>query len=140
MKLIILFIQSYTKEKKGMPLFINFTDPFYVLIALILFVLLVFLSRNTKSNTAPAIELLIYLFILTIHTVELIVSSNDSNVVITLTKCITIDEVFIFISFLNLLWADRLQIEKEKKNKGKGKKGKVEKSFEDGLDTMFKKV
>ena len=123
-----------------MPLFINFTDPFYVLIALILFVLLVFLSRNTKSNTAPAIELLIYLFILTIHTVELIVSSNDSNVVITLTKCITIDEVFIFISFLNLLWADRLQIDKEKKSKGKGKKGKVEKSFEDGLDTMFKKV
>lgn len=123
-----------------MPLFINFTDPFYVLIALILFVLIVFLSRNTKSNTAPAIELLIYLFILTIHTVELIVSSNDSNVVISLTKCITIDEVFIFISFLNLLWADRLQIEKEKKSKGKGKKGKVEKSFEDGLDTMFKKV
>lgn len=122
--------------------FINFTDPFVILVALIIFVLLWILSHNTKSNTAPCIELFAYLLVLVTHTVEMITSSTDVNLVVTLSKCIAVDEIFIFVTFLNLLWADRLQLEKEKKSegKGKGKKGQVEKNFEDGLDVLFKKV
>lgn len=121
--------------------YINFTDPFITLIALIIFVLLWLLSKETKSNTAPTLELFAYLLFLIAHSVELMVSSEDADLAVLLSKCVAIDEIFIFITFLNLLWADRLQLQKEiKESKGKDKKGKVEKHFDDGLDVMFKNV
>lgn len=123
-----------------MPLLVNFTNPLIILCALIIFVGIWYLSGMRKSNTAPCIELLVYLFVLIIYTVELITFNNDSETIINLTKCVTVDEIFVLISFLNLLWADKLQLEKEKKIKGKDKKTKVEKSYEDGLDIMFKKI
>ena len=104
--------------------YINFTDPFITLIALIIFVLLWLLSKETKSNTAPTLELFAYLLFLIAHSVELMVSSEDADLAVLLSKCVAIDEIFIFITFLNLLWADRLQLQKEiKESKGKDKKG-----------------
>ncbi len=119
--------------------FIDFTDPLIILVALIVFVFLWILSHVSKSNTAPCIELFAYLLILVTYTVEMITHSTDANLVVTLSECIAVNEIFIFVTFLNLLWADRLQLEKEKKAESKGK-GKVEKNYEDGLDVLFKKV
>lgn len=118
-----------------MPL-IDFTQSFYLIIALILFVLCLFLARNLKTNTVPCIMLLSFCAILVGHTIEL--SSATQEAVSTISKCIVIDEAFIFISFLSFLWLDKIQIDDRAKKKGKN--GKEEKIIKDGLDFLWKQV
>lgn len=122
-----------------MPL-INLADPFNVLIALILFLLCLFLSRSNKKNTAMCIFLLVFLTILVGHTIEMSLAVTSSLITL-LAKCIFIDEVFVFVSFLSFIWVDRIQIEEDKKRKsGKKKSKKGDKIIEDDLDILWKKV
>ena len=105
-----------------MPL-IDFTQSYYLVIALVLFVLCLFLARNLKTNTVPCIMLLAFCAILVGHTIEL--ANAPVELVEKISKCIVIDEAFIFISFLSF----------------KGKKGgKEEKTIKDGLDFLWKQV
>lgn len=115
-----------------MPI-VDLTNPIYLCAALVLFLLCLFLSRNSKSNTAMCIVLLAFLAILTGHVVELI-NASAVEAISDITKNLVIDEAFIFISFLSFLWVDKMQIE----NKTKGKK--EEKTVKDGLDFLWKKV
>ena len=46
------------------PPLINFTEPFAVLVALVLFVLVVWLGKETKKSFIPCIMLLVFLRIL----------------------------------------------------------------------------
>ena len=97
---------------------IDFTQPFYLLAAVLLFVLCLYLGRNNKSNTVPCIMLLCFLTLLVGHTIELSNAALES--VRTLAICILVDEAFIFVSFLSFLWIDKIQIE-NKKNTTKDK-------------------
>ncbi len=123
-----------------MPI-IDFTQPFYLLAAVILFLLCLYLARNNKSNTVTCIMLLSFLAILVCHTVELTYASLDY--VNTLSTCILVDEIFTLVSFLAFLWTDKIQADYKKANKS-GKKNKKEKfedkTIEDGLDILWKKV
>ena len=120
---------------------IDFTQPFYLLAAVVLFLLCLYLARNNKSNTVTCIMLLSFLTILVGHTIELANCSIDY--VNTLSVNILIDEIFTLISFLAFLWTDKIQVDaqKAKKTAKKGKKEKFEdKTIEDGLDVLWKKV
>lgn len=123
-----------------MPI-INFTQPFYLIVAVVLFLLCLYLARNNKSNTVTCIMLLCFLAILVCHTVELTYATLEY--VNTLATCILVDEIFTLISFLAFLWTDKIQVEFKKTNKSgkKNKKEKLEdKTIEDGLDILWKKV
>ncbi len=125
-----------------MPI-IDFTQPFYLISALVLFVLCLYLARNNKSNTVTCVMLLCFLTILVCHTIEL--AHAELEYVGTLAICILVDEIFTLISFLSFLWTDKIQVEAQKAaNKKSGKKGKKEKlenkEIEDGLDVLWKKV
>lgn len=128
-----------------MPI-INFTEPLYLLAAVVLFLLCLYLARNNKTNTVPCIMLFCFLTLLVGHTIELVNGVNAP--VSTLAVCIIVDEAFTFISFLTFLWLDKIQVEEKKKNsKGKksSKKGEKEKIDDriienDGLDILWKKV
>lgn len=124
---------------------IDFTKPLYLIVAIVLFLLCLYLGRNTKKNTVPCIMLFCFLSLLVGHTIELINVDDIS----TIAKCIVIDEAFTFASFLVFLWLDRVQVEEKKKSsKGKkksNKKGEKEKLNDvviedDGLDVLWKKV
>lgn len=118
---------------------VDFTNPFYLVSALALFLLCEFLSRNSKTNTVACIVLLAFLSILVGHTIEL-AYAGTSEALFTLTKCIVVDEAFVLVSFLSFLWADRIQIDNRSKAK-KSKDTKAEdKTFKDGLDFLWKKV
>lgn len=122
-----------------MPI-INFTNPVMVIVALVLFLLCLFLGKNSKSNTPICIVLLCFVSILVGHTIE-ITKALNIDVVLTLIKCIVVDEIFTFVSFLSFLWLDKIQIEDKKKKGNKGGKKKVEdKTIDDGLDLLWKKV
>lgn len=127
-----------------MPI-IDFTQPFFLAAALVLFLLCLYLARNNKTNTVPCIMLFCFLTLLVGHTIELVNGGNVS----TLATCIVVDEAFTFVSFLSFLWLDRIQVEEKKKaSKGKKKSTKKDKKEklddvvieDDGLDILWKKV
>ena len=118
-----------------MPI-IDLTKPYYLLAAVVIFVLCLYLGRNMKTNTVPCLVLLVFLTIIVGHTIEL-TSALSANFISTLAKNIIIDEAFIFASFLSFLWVDKIQIDANKKKKGKKKS---EPTIKDGLDFLWKKV
>ena len=122
-----------------MPI-IDFTSPMMEIVALVLFLLCLFLGKNSKSNTSICIVLLCFLTILVGHTIEM-TQTADTDVILKLVKCVTVDEIFTFVSFLSFLWLDKIEIEEEKKQKSGNGKMKIEdKTIEDGLDLFWKKV
>lgn len=122
-----------------MPI-IDFTSPMMEIVALVLFLLCLFLGKNSKSNTPICIVLLCFLTILVGHTIEM-TQTADTDVILKLVKCVTVDEAFTFVSFLSFLWLDKIEIEEEKKQKSGNGKIKIEdKIIEDGLDLFWKKV
>ena len=122
-----------------MPI-IDFTNPIYVIVALILVLLCIFLAKQYKKNTIPCIVLLVFLAILVGHTIEL--SALENADVSTYAVSIAVDEIFIFISFLSFLWLDRIQVEESKKKKSNKKSKKDDETVieKDGLDVLWKKV
>ncbi len=127
-----------------MPI-IDFTEPFYVVVAVILFVLCLYLARNNRSNTVACIVLLTVVTLLVGHTIEL--SNAPAELVHKLSICILVDELFTFVSFLSFLWLDRIEVDSKKNNKsGKsnkknGKERLQDKVIEDdGLNVLWKKV
>ena len=125
-----------------MPI-IDFTNPIYVVVALVLVLLCAFLANQYKKNTIPCIVLLVFLAILVGHTIELSVLGDVANIAVFAVS-IAVDEIFIFVSFLLFLWLDKIQVETSKTTK-KGKKStksdKQEKVIEkDGLDVLWKKI
>lgn len=110
--------------------FINFTNPITILLALILFILVLFLGKETHKSAIPAVMLFAFLAILVGHTVELMVMNNIAeDVYISLTRSIVVDFVFIFLSFISYLWIDDIQARIEKK-----------KSIDNSLDWFWSKV
>lgn len=126
-----------------MPI-INFSNPIYVVVALVLVLLCAFLAQQYKKNTIPCIALLVFLAILVGHTIELSALTDTANL-LSFAVSIAVDEIFIFISFLTFLWLDKIQIETKKvtttKKSNKKESNKEEKVIEkDGLDVLWKKV
>lgn len=110
-----------------MPL-INFTEPLAILTALTLFLLVLFLARETKKSIFLAIMLGIFLLIIIGHSIEFSIS-NELEIQNIYAKCITFDFIFIFLSFISYLWIDDIETKAGKK-----------KSIDDSLNWFWSKV
>ena len=112
-----------------MPI-INFTNTFTILLALILFVLVLFLGKETHKSAIPAAMLFVFLILLVAHGVELMaIKDMDELTYFSITRSILVDFVFIFLSFISYLWVDDIQAKREKK-----------KSIDDSLNWFWAKV
>lgn len=110
--------------------FINFSNTLTVLLALLLFVLTLFLGKETHKSAIPATMLVVFLVILVAHVAELMLMSDITEVVYkSLTTSVLVDFVFIFLSFISYLWIDDVQAKVEKK-----------KSIDDSLNWFWTKV
>lgn len=118
-----------------MPL-IDFSNPMYVLIALVLFLLVFFLGRHTKKDTSACIMLVVFLVLLIGHTIEYLYAKNDAEV-FALSRSLAVDQLFVLLSFLNYLWIDKVHTSKKEAKDGKKAPKIIEK---DGLDILDKKV
>ena len=110
--------------------FINFTNIITVLLALVVFLLALVLSKETKKSGIIATMLSVFLIILVCHAVELGTISNITEEMhYAITRSILVDFVFIFLSFISYLWIDEIQ-------------AKVEniKSIDNSLDWFWKRV
>jgi len=112
-----------------MPI-INFTNPFTVLLALILFVLVLILGKETHKSAIIATMLFVVLAILVGHSIELFTfNSADEAVYKSITTSLIVDFIFVFLSFISYLWIDDVQAKVEKK-----------KSIDDSLSWFWAKV
>ena len=110
--------------------FINFTNTTTLLLALVLFVLTLFLGKETHKSEIPAIMLFIFLILLVCHAIELGVMPNMTEEThFDLSRSILVDFIFICLSFISYLWIDDIQSKVENK-----------KSRDNSLDWFWKKV
>lgn len=110
--------------------FINFTNTATLLLALILFLLTLFLGKETHKSEIPAIMLFVFLILLICHAIELGVMPRITDEVRdTISKCLLVDFIFIFLSFISYLWIDDVQAKVENK-----------KSIDNSLDWFWKRV
>lgn len=110
--------------------FINFTNTTTILLTLILFILTLLLGKETRKSGILAIMLFIFLLLLVCHAIELAVIPNITEEVhFELSRCLLVDFVFIFISFISYLWIDEIQAKAENK-----------KSIDNSLDWFWKRV
>lgn len=112
-----------------MPI-INLSDPFNVLVALVLFVLVLVLAREIKRSNIICILLLVFLTIIVCHCIEYIVVQDiTGEITATIARSIAVDFIFVFLSFISYLWMDDIEA-KERKIK----------SIDNSLDWFWKKV
>ena len=110
--------------------FIYFTNVATMLLTLVVFLLALVLSKETKKSGIIATMLSVFLIILVCHAVELGTISNITEEMhYAITRSILVDFVFIFLSFISYLWIDEIQ-------------AKVEniKSIDNSLDWFWKRV
>ncbi len=112
-----------------MPI-VNLSEPFSVLVTLVLFVLVLLLSREIKKSNITCIMLLIFLTLIVSHCIEYVMVVDPTGIIKqTIAKCIAVDFVFILLSFISYLWIDDIEA-KERKIK----------SIDNGLEWFWKKV
>lgn len=112
-----------------MPI-INFTNPFAVLVAVILFVLVLYLAKENQKALITGIMLFTFLVLLIGHTVEYITIAQESQAIYkAIVTSAGMDLVFIFLSFISYLWIDNLEVKAGKR-----------KSIDNSLDWFWNKV
>lgn len=105
---------------------LDMSNPIVILVALVYAVVLIFLGVEIKRSLSPAIGLFSFIALLIMHAVQLTMNFYDSSI---LLKCISMDFIFIFLSYISYLWVD--DIEAKHRNK---------ESIDNSLDWFWKKV
>lgn len=110
--------------------FINFLNPTAILLGVILFLLVLYLGRETKKSWIIAVMLFVFLGLLIGHTIELgIFAKENGEIYHEILISIAMDFVFIFLSFISYLWVDDIETKIGKK-----------KSIDNSLDWFWNKV
>ena len=108
----------------------DISNPLTLVLMLAATVLLVFLAQEIKKSSVAAAALIGYLAILIVHVAQMTTLAEEFRYLSeTLSRCITIDFVFILVTFFSYLWVD--DIEAKANNK---------KSYDNSLDWFWKKV
>ena len=109
---------------------IDLSNPLNVLIAVILYVLVLFLSKEIKRSNITCIMLLTFLILIAGHCIEYVMIKDPTGEILpTLANCIAVDFVFVFLSFIGYLWMDDVEA-----------RDKKIKSIDNSLDWFWKKV
>jgi len=110
---------------------IDISSPIIILQLVVITVLLIILGRINKRALFPAISLFMFLALLIVHISQFM----SSTMVVTaemkaiLTRSMTIDFVFILVSFISYLWIDDVETKFRKK-----------KSIDNSLEWFWSKV
>ena len=107
---------------------INLSNPYAVVIALMVTVLCIILGKEFKKSIIPAVCLGVFLVLILVHTVQSF-AVTDAIYKAMITKSLGVDAIMIFLSYIAYLWVD--DIETKAKNK---------KSIDNSLEWFWKKV
>lgn len=108
----------------------NISNPITLILMLVATILLIFLAQEVKRSMIAAAVLFVYLILLVVHVVQVATLSEELRYLLsTLSRCIIIDFIFVFITFFAYLWVDDIE------TKAFGKK-----SLDDSLEWFWRKV
>lgn len=107
---------------------INLSDPYAIIIALMITLLFIIFGKEFKKSALPAIALGIFLVLILIHTYQSLILTEELYKTMA-TKSLGVDAIMIFLSYISYLWVD--DIETKEKNK---------KSIDNSLEWFWKKV
>lgn len=109
---------------------IDISTPLAILAALAITICILFLGKEIKNSAIVAVLLGAFAALLVVHTIQLMTLTEEflylSN---TLAKCLTVDFIFVLLSYISFLWVD--DIETKYKNK---------KSIDNSLEWFWKKI
>lgn len=110
---------------------VDVTEPLTLLLITIATVLLIFLGKELKKPYIPGITLFAYLILIAMHGIQLFELTPELHDVYfkLLIRCITVDCLMIFISFIAYLWVDDIASKFYKK-----------KSLDNSLDWFWNKI
>ena len=110
---------------------IYITSPFIIMQLVAVSILLLILGRMNKRAFFPAIALFVFLSLLIVHISQYMSSDAivTSEMKLILTRSMTIDFVFILVSFISYLWVDDVETKFRKK-----------KSIDNSLEWFWSKV
>ena len=109
---------------------INIATPLTILLLTALTVMILMLGKETKKSIFCGILLIVFLGFLVMHAVQyMTMDANSQDLLKTLSSCLTVDFVLVFLSFLSYLWVDDMDARENNK-----------KSIDNSLDWFWKKV
>lgn len=111
-----------------MPM-INFSAPLPLLVAVLLFVLVLWFAKQSKKSAITGIMLFTFLIMLVGHAIEFAIGNLTAEGTSIVINSIIFDLVFIFLSFISYLWIDDIEAKFKKK-----------KSIDDSLEWFWSKV
>ena len=109
---------------------ISFTNPFSILTATVIIILVLLLGKETKKSIFPAIMLGVFTIIIVCHTVEFNMLTKELiEIQSKVAFSISMDFIFIFLSFATYLLIDELERIKKKT-----------KSIDNSLNWLWSKI
>lgn len=110
--------------------FVDVTNPIILLVTLFLIICLIYLGKEAKNAYLPVLSLIACLILLVMHGIQfLTLPLQYADYTSIIAKCLAVDFVLIFISYISYLWID--DIESKAKNK---------KSIDNSLEWFWKNV
>ena len=94
---------------------INFSEPLALFIALLLFVLVLWFSYESKKSVITGIMLFIFISILVSHALEFAMGNLTEEGLSSTLHSIIFDLIFVFLSFISYLWIDDIEAKVKKK-------------------------
>ena len=107
---------------------IDISNPVTILLLLAVFVGVIFLGKSTKNSVLSIVMLAVFLGLL-VYYVILLRKPELMDMRTVIVNCMSINFIFLFISFISYLWID--DIEAKKKNK---------KSVDNSLDWFWRET
>ena len=108
----------------------DLTNPLTLLLVVLATALLIFLGQEIKKSSVAMIPLILFLFSLISHVVQVSSLSQEySYLSSNLYKSLAWDFVFILVTFFSYLWIDDLEAKKNNK-----------KSIDNSLDWFWKEI
>lgn len=109
---------------------INVANPWVVLVSVFIIICLIYIGKEAKNAYVPLMGLIVFLILLIMHGIQfLILPMQYQEMAGPLGKCLLVDFVMIFLTYISYLWID--DIETKAKNK---------KSISNSLDWFWKNV
>lgn len=110
--------------------FVNVTDPWVLVISVFVIICLIYLGKEAKNAYIPLIALVVFLILLVLHGIQyMTLPLQFEELAPLLGRCLLIDFVMIFVTYISYLWIDDIEAKEKKK-----------KSINNSLEWFWKKV
>lgn len=110
--------------------FINVVDLWVLLISIFVIICLIYLGKEAKNANIPLIALIVFLVMLIMHGIQfLTLPIQYEELAPLLARCLLVDFVMVFLTYISYLWVDDIEAKAKKK-----------KSIDNSLEWFWKKV